>query len=230
MKLTLRALALAVLMLAVATAASADSLTLVNGGNYTMGGVYVGPYNFTGSIGGQNVTLQLICDDFLSDVTPSESWQVNTSTFPSLSGVKWPLSTQQYDEMAYLAEQIFALNPSSSTYAQTLGDLQWALWNVMDPSLNFGASDPYGTISAADQINIQNDYNAAVKAEAGGPSSSFSNLTIYTPINGTQSTGGTPQEYFGDSPVPTPEPSTVLLLGIGLLGLIATARRKAVIA
>jgi len=216
------------LMLAAAAAASADSLQLVNGGNYTMGGVYVGPYNFTGNIGGQNVNLKLICDDFASDVSSGESWSVNISTFPSLSGVKFipPDSLTQYEQVAYLVEQMFALNPSAPGYAQALGDLQWAVWNIFDPSLNDGANDPYGTISAADQANIANLVASAV---ANGPNGNYSNLMVYTPVAGTQvpSSDGTPQEYFGDAPLTAPEPGVVLLLGTGLTALILFRRRLA---
>jgi hypothetical protein len=234
MRLGLRALALAMLMLASASAASADSLNLVNGGNYTMGGVYVGPYNFTGNISGQNVSLQLICDDFKSDVTGGESWQVNVATFPSSYATLG--SAAQYQEVAYLAEMMFSLNPSGNGngqgYGQTLGELQWAIWNIFDPGVGLSSSnpDPYGSLTSLQITTIQN-YISMAQNNAGLPGNNYSNLMVYTPIPGTQQPNppntGLPQEYFGDAPLPTPEPGVVLLIGTGLASLILFRRRLA---
>ncbi|HUK51918.1 MAG TPA: PEP-CTERM sorting domain-containing protein [Candidatus Binatia bacterium] len=225
MKFGLRALALAMLMLAAATAASADSLTLVNGGNYTMGGVYVGPYNFSGTINGQNVSLQLICDDFKSDVTTGETWNVNVSTVPS------PFSTlgtpSQYQQVSYLAELIFGLDPNSSGYGQTLGELQWAIWNVFDPGVGVtsGNPDPYGTLTST-QISAIQGYITQAQNNAGLPGNNYANLLVYTPIAGTQTPAwnGLPQEYIGDPPANAPEPGTMLLMGAGFAGLLLFRR------
>ncbi len=228
MKLTLRAITLGLFVLAAAATVSADSLSLNNGGNYTMGGVYVGPYNFTGTISGQTVSLQLICDDFKSDVNPGESWTVLTSTFPTLTNANLGTAAQ-YQEVAYLAEMIFALNPSSKGYATTLGELQWALWNIFDPGVGITASnpDPYGSLTAAEILAIEG-YITMAETNAGSSSNNYSNLIVYTPVPGTQQPNppntGLPQEYFGD-PVNTPEPGSLLLIGAGLFGLAAFRRR-----
>ncbi len=61
--------------------ANSVPLALNNAGSNVMGGVYVGPYNFT--VGGQS--MQLVCDDFLSTVVNGETWTAVTSTYPSLT-------------------------------------------------------------------------------------------------------------------------------------------------
>jgi hypothetical protein len=228
MKLSLRAITLILLLLAAAATASADTLTLTNGGSYSMGGVMVGPYNFTGTIGGQNVSLQLICDSFQNEVTSGESWNVHTYTLPTLPGP--PNSPQgtlaQYQEVAYLSEMMFALNPASPGYSTTLGELQWADWNIFDPGVGLSSAnpDPYGSLTAAEITAIQ---GFVTMAQNNAGSGDYSNLTIYSPDPGTQQPNppntGLPQEYLGITP--TPEPGTLLLFGTGLFGLTVFRRR-----
>ena len=53
----------------------------------------------------------------------------------------------------------------------------------------------------------------------------FQNVVKYMPIDGTQSwQGEMPQEFLGDAPVP--EPSTLMMLGTGVLGVAGFVRRK----
>ncbi len=53
----------------------------------------------------------------------------------------------------------------------------------------------------------------------------FQGVVKYVPVDGTQSwQGEMPQEMFGDAPVP--EPSTLMMLGTGALGVAGIVRRK----
>jgi hypothetical protein len=220
MKLTLRATALIVLLLAAATIASANgvSLTLNNGGNDVMGGVFVGPYNFTTSNG---QSLQLVCDDFYNDVSIGESWTASTSTVSSLSGVMFapgnPQYQTQYQEVAWLVEQMSA----NKGNAQTVGYIQWAIWAIFDPAImKSGWTDPYGSITS-DMPGITWWYDQALACETGNNNCTYPNYTIYTPpLTGP----GQPQEYFGI--VATPEPSSLALLVAGMLALMLLVIRR----
>jgi len=220
MKLTLRATALIVLLLAAAAIASANgvSLTLNNGGNDIMGGVYVGPYNFTTSNG---QSLQLVCDDFYNDVSIGESWTASTSTVSSLSGVMFapgnPQYKTQYQEVAWLVEQMSA----NKGNAATVGYIQWAIWAIFDPAIvKKGWVDPYGSI-ASDMSGITWWYDQALACGTGKNNCTYPNYTIYTPpLTGP----GQPQEYF--SIVATPEPSSLALLVVGMLALMLLMIRR----
>ncbi len=213
MKLTLRATALIVLLLAAATIASADgvSLTLSNGGNDVMGGVYVGPYNFTTSNG---QSLQLVCDDFYNDVSVGESWTATTTTLSNLSNVMFSGSTTQYQEAAYLVGVMYA----NIGNAQKVGEIQWAIWAIFDPAIvQKGWVDPYGTLTSADLAGIESYYADALACGNSG-TCSYPNITIYTPpLTGS----GQPQEYIG-----VPEPSSLALLVAGMLALMLLVIRR----
>jgi hypothetical protein len=228
MRLSLRAITLILLLLAVAGTASADviTLTLNNGGNNVMGGVYVGPYNFTGQTsGGQTESLQLVCDDFKDEVYPGESWGASMTNMPvsSTSGLQFGSmsgSNTGYLEIAWLVQQMFA----NLNNKEVVGQIQWAIWDIFDPGVS--NENLYGVISAYDQCQIngngcsnplnwvQQSINAVNNNQVNP-----SGLTIYTP-NGDPPGYGLPQEYFG-----TPEPGTLLMLGAGLSGLIVMRRR-----
>jgi hypothetical protein len=212
----------AALILFVAPAALADgsngssTLTLTNPGTNVMGGVYVGPYTFTASTGGQQSQALLVCDDFKDDVFVGESWQAVTSTIPSLTNAQFS-GLSQYEQVAYLTQQMFA----NSSNSQAQADIQWAIWDIFDPGVS--SNDPYGTISAQDQSNIAG-WLAAAQANAGN--GNYADILLFTPIAGTQPPqSGPPQEYV----TVTPEPGTLALFGIGLVvfGFIAKRRMNA---
>lgn len=219
---TLAASIFAALILFVAPAALADgngpnTLTLTNPGTNVMGGVYVGPYTFTATTaGGQQSQALLVCDDFKDDVYVGESWQAVTSTIPSLTNAQFS-GLSQYEQVAYLTQELFA----NSNNPQAQADIQWAIWDIFDPGIS--SNDPYGTISAQDQLNIAG-WLAAAQANAG--SGDYADVLLFTPLAGTQPPQyGPPQEYV----TVTPEPGTLALFGIGLVafGIIAKRRMNA---
>ncbi|MGH9470220.1 MAG: hypothetical protein ACRD1N_07755 [Terriglobia bacterium] len=210
--------------------ASQVTLTINNAGSNTMGGVYVGPYNFTLSANGQNSSAGLICDDANDDVhPPGEYWNAATESYSnlpsSLDGALFPKGNVNapnvvgYEEVGYLAEQMLA-NLSNTT---EVGELQWAIWDIFDAgTCGTGISncDPFGSLTST-QLNAVNSYLSG--AASNYASGNYSNLVIYTPVAGSQVPrgDGLPQEYIGTAA----EPSTVVLLGLVLIGALGLGKR-----
>ena len=185
--------------------AMADTVTLklMSTGSNTADGVYAYPYFF--SINGGPGTTPLLCISFNNEIVVGESWNATEATAGSLG--------KKYEEAAYL-ENLASSAPAGS---DARADAQWAAWYLF--AHNAGDVDP------ADGVNITSlIWDAKKDADA------FANYEVFTPIDGTQTWGCTPQTFIGTPPVPnttvTPEPSSYLMFGTGLLGLGSLLYKK----
>jgi hypothetical protein len=197
---------LAVLCLCTGSAlANSVTMKLTGVGSNNAGGVYTYPYYF--SING-NAPVALICDSFDNSVVVGETWRANVVSLLSGAGL---FGGQLLD---YKAAGLIFKSILNGTLNANVGN--YAIWGLFSTNAQ---NTSYFQSSGAGAIETQ--YLALA---ASAPNSAFAGLVLYTPIPGTQSWGGTPQEYIGYSPVP--EPGTLTLLGTGLLSLAGMARRK----
>jgi hypothetical protein len=181
------------------------------GGANSGGGVYAYPYYF--SINGSsypNLT-PLICDSYDNEVWQNESWQADEVPLSSLFG---QANAGQYKEAAWLFWNM-GTDPSSHDAVA----YNFAIWGLFSDNALHSAG--YASSGAS-----------TVLSDAGGPPVNFnySGFTVYKPVAGTQTLHGNsvtnlPQEYIGYTPPSVPEPSSLLLLAVGM-SLAATRVRK----
>jgi len=222
----------------------------VGGSANVMGGVYVGPYQATINSG---PPTNVICDDFFDDSYSNELWAANLVTGANAYNTATRMATNtgfssgsaqlatDYDEVGYLAVQML-----SATDPTTIGELDFALWSVFDPTqalpygeshgpnpitttgtnISLPPSSPYYTMG---ELGMVDYYLAQAQAYAAGtnPSGDISEFTVYYTNSSPQSPSnvGPPQEFL----VYTPEPTTIALLAVdlsGIAGLLFFLRRR----
>jgi hypothetical protein len=172
MRVMWRVLAGAVCFAAISQVSGATNLQLTGTGgtavNIGSESVYVYPYDF--GVDGSSATTQLMCLNFNNDITMGESWSVNVDTVAQAANGNSTLLTD-YEEQAWLYSQI---TPSTSQSQQTL--IQFAVWDILDPSGVGTSSDPYWNANSTDILNLINQASTAV----GGESPDFFNqFAIY---------------------------------------------------
>jgi hypothetical protein len=184
----------------IAMTAKADTLTLVSASAQS-GGEYIQPYQF--SLNGSATTIGLMCMDLNREITFGETWNVSEVSVTSSTA---------YEEEAYIYSQI-----GGGTYTDS--DVQWAAWSLFDSTDVQSRSQ--------NTTNVEDLLAAAQAAVAGGlPDSFYSNYVLYIPTDDQAGwTDGIPQEFIGTAS-PVPEPTTLLMMGSGLMGMAGVVRRR----
>lgn len=202
------------------------------------GNVFVYPYQF--NLNGNSVTVDLMCDDFVHEISPPETWTANVLPVSALnssnvaylqfgsitSGGAYNATVQQYLEAAQLfTDEAAAYTDGNS---DPHGLYNWATWDLMTGVDESADPPPPATaLSGSDESQVQSYLNT-VETVPEGPDltpSDFPNVYIFTPIDTpTQS----PQEFLGmgNGSMVVPEPATLSVLGVAVFGLLGRRKRS----
>ena len=200
---------LAAIFLGTGTALANSNVTmqLTSVGGNNAGGVYTYPYYFSIN-GGKPVAM--ICDSYDNEVVVGETWKAYKSGLLSGKGM---FGNQLLD---YKAAGLIFKSILAGTVNVNTGN--FAIWGLFSNNVQNNAFFQNNGVET-----IETEY---LTLAGSAPSSAFNGLFLYTPIPGTQSWGGTAQEYITYSPVP--EPGSLLLFGTGMISLAGIVRRKIV--
>jgi hypothetical protein len=190
-----------------ALANSAVDIQLTGVGGNNAGGVYTYPYYFSVSGG---APIAMICDSYDNRVSIGESWKAYKVGLLSGKGL---FGNELLD---YKAAGLMFKSILNGTLNANVGN--FAIWSLFSTNVQYnGFFQSNSTLLS----NLDNYYLGLARTD---PNSAYNGLFLYTPIKGTQSANGMPQEYIGYSPVP--EPISVMLFGTGMLALAGAVRTK----
>jgi len=182
-------------------AAYADSLTLT-AAPYGVDG----PYTFTLATASGSSTQQMVCFSDANTIYLGETWAVTAFSLANVGSITGVFAgTQlQYDELGWLADDLFA-HPGNA-------DIQDTIWAILGLGGSNAAADP-ALIAAA---------NAAI---AKGYQTTDLFYIPKVSLTATTNSDSIPQPFILHG---VPEPSSLLLLAVGVLAMIAFSWRRIV--
>ncbi len=184
-----------------------------NNGNWQNG--Y--PYQIVEVGGGPDAVLDAMCDDYVHGGQPGDKWEANITDlgtgdiqltrFANLPEDDADVTLMLYDEAGWL------LLETKDEQSSQWKEMNYAVWNIFDPSAPCDSSCE-GWITSA-KMGI-----------VGKPQSYWDDVYIVTPVNQHNPDPNSIQEFMylgsnngaGDpAQQTTPEPSTLILMGTGLV-------------
>ena len=205
--------------------AYADSVTMTFTGvgpqDNNSGGVYTYPYDFTvtPSTGGPSENLLLMCISFDQEIylqTPNEYWTANVVTAGSLGATD--------EEEAYLYTQAVA-NVNNNTIS---GAANWADWALGDSTTLAGQESFLASHITGTELTYADNYLTYLAGRSSADLAEYADYLVYEPTSDGYSgrtDDGLPQTFVA-GPSPVPEPSSLILLGSGLLAAAGALYRR----
>jgi hypothetical protein len=165
-----------------------------------LGGYPVYPY--FAQINGVDATVA--CDDFVHQSKPGDAWDAYRTYLSSND-----ISKTRFQNMQLYQEAAFLLGTYAAGDQLTQGEMNWAIWEMMDPGLQYSWDAGIQQTIDSMILNAQQNYQ-------NGPAY-WQELIIYTPVSSLD------QEMIALAA--TPEPGTMLLLSSGIVGLWSQRKR-----
>ena len=161
------------------------------------------------SVNGSSSLSTMMCDSYDNHIFGGETWTASKSPFlPGISSSFFG-STMTLDYKAAGLIYKSMLAGSISTL-----QAQWAIWGLFSEDARENHAFNFYGGAATEAAFLALAQNA--------PNSAYAGLVLYTPFGAKPGCG--PQEFIGYSPVP--EPTSMMLLGTGLVAMAGAVRRK----